>query len=100
MPSRTSTICRALRLDHVTQPVDLHPCGLQPGDGALDGLVLATQLADDPAVLLLDVRPPDVRHDVELAHDAGDERLLDEVLGKRELDPDAGHDPPSPLVQR
>src|SRR5439155_25376661 len=75
----------SLRLDDVAQPVHLDAGGLEPGDGTLDGVVLAAQLADDPAEVLLDVGPADVGHDVELLHDAGDEGLAHEVLGEGEL---------------
>src|SRR5207302_9800400 len=81
----------SLRLDDVAEPVHLDARGLEPVDGPFDGVVLAADLAHDPAELLLDVGPADVRHHVELAHHAGEEGLTHEVLGERQLHAHAGH---------
>src|SRR5438105_7620454 len=80
-----------LRLDDVAQPIHLDAGGLEPADGTLDGVVLAAQLADDPAEVLLDVGPPDVGHDVELLDDAGQQGLAHEVLGEGQLYPHTLH---------
>src|SRR5205807_8132679 len=80
-----------LRLDDVAEPVHLDAGGLEPADGPLDGVVLAADLAHDPAEVLLDVGPADVGHHVELAHHAGQQRLAHEVLGERQLHAHAGH---------
>src|SRR5439155_21567383 len=63
----------------------------QPDAGGLDRLVVARELARDPADLLLDVGAPDVGQHVELARQPADHRLFDQVLGEGQLDSDAGH---------
>src|SRR3954469_22025740 len=74
-------------LDEVSEEVDLHTEIAQPIEGAGDRRLFPDQLADEPAHVLPHVGPPDVRHDVELTRQPGDDRLLDQILGERELDP-------------
>src|SRR5436305_1715806 len=86
---RRSACASGLRsaLEDVAEAVDLDAEVMQPFDGPLDGSYLTAELAQHPADLLLDAGPADVGHDVELAHDAGDDRLADQVLRECELDP-------------
>src|SRR5947209_8867702 len=84
-PNGSAARCRQLPggsrlLDHVAETVDLHALVGQPGDGPVDIRWLAAQLAHDPAHRLLDIGPPDVGQHVELAHEAPQQRLLDELL--------------------
>src|SRR3972149_7708279 len=55
---------------------------LEPRDAALEGLLLGLELQDHPAVVGLDVCPPDVGDDVEVLHQVVDDGLLD-PLGRK-----------------
>ena len=64
-------------LDEVLEQVDLYAEVPQPLQGSVHRRLLAPELADDPAHVLLDVGPTDVGQHVELPHQPGDDRLAD-----------------------
>ena len=69
------------------QVVHPHADALQVAARLVEALLGPGDLQDHPAGGLADVRPADVRHDVEALGQRVDDRLLDERLGERELEP-------------
>src|SRR6476659_8391040 len=86
---RIRTVMNISRLagDHVAfNWIDPHALALGPGDRAIDLIVLAGNLQDDPAPESRHACPPDVRDNLEFLTEVVDHRLLHEIRWKRELD--------------
>ena len=69
------------------QVVDAHADALEVAAGLVESLLGPGDLQQHPPGGLADVRPADVRHHVEALRQRVDDRLLDERLGERELEP-------------
>src|SRR2546427_303525 len=71
--------------------IDLHAPALEPRDGALERALVALELERHPSVVGLHLGAPDVGDEVEVLDQMVDDRLLDELRGKRQPDAYARH---------
>src|SRR5712692_1267720 len=86
------TFSAMLALDDVSfYGIDPHAERGDGGDGAVDGLLGAIQLQNDPALVPGDVGSADIGHDVVFHAHVVDHRLLDKVRRERKSDSGASH---------
>src|SRR5260370_32735185 len=64
----------------VAQAIDLNSEAGEPGHGGIHPGLVAVDLADHPAHVLLHAGPPDVGQDTEFLHHAADDRLAHQLL--------------------